>query len=301
MKKMVYVFICVDFDRDYAYPVKNIQHAISKPIQLKASNELLTDPEKSLSIKGTINSFNPFLMYLIDKKLHSTFYFEARTTRIFLQQVPESAQMFKQSFFEFGVHGYDHEDLTGEDTGVKLSKEEEKTVIKKAKDELEKLLSRDMDGFRAPYMKLTDNTLEILSTLGFIHDSSVYVESECGINPHKTKKGIVEFPVIKTPKESSMKGMYTYLWSLFENKRSLEETVSNYLQLVNNSSDDNSFISINLHSWHFAYNIEQNRFLSEIEILKNIHAFDTLISALEKDKNVIFSTPRKWLDENNVL
>ncbi len=298
---MVYVFICVDFDRDYAYPVKNLQHAVSKPIQLKSSSELLIDPEKSLSMKGTINGFNPFMTYLIEKKLHSTFYFEARTANIFLQEISESSNMLDQPFFEFGVHGYDHEDLTGEDTEFGFSREDETAIIKKAKDELEKLFSRDISGFRAPYMKLTSNTLEILSTLGFIHDSSIYKESDCGINPYKTKEGIMEFPVIKTPKESPMRGMYTYLWPLFENKRSLEDTVDNYLHLVNNTTDDNSFISINLHSWHFAYNIEKNQFLSEVEITKNIRAFETLISTLEKQEEVMFSTPKRWLDENIIL
>ena len=298
---MVYIFICVDFDRDYAYPVKDIQHAVSRPIQLKMSDELLSDPEKSLSIQGTINCFKPFLKYLIDKKLHTTFYFEARTTKVFLQQIPESIEMFNHPFFEFGVHGYDHEDLTGEDTGFKLSKEEEIVVIKKAKDELEKLLSRGIGGFRAPYMKLTSNTLEILSASGFIHDSSVYQESARGIKPYKTTEGIVEFPVIKTPKESSMKGMYTYLWPLFEKKRSLEDTINNYVHLVKNTMDNNSFISINLHSWHFAYNIEQNEYLSKEETTRNIQAFDAIISTLEEEEKVIFSTPRKWLEENIIL
>ena len=297
----MYIFICVDFDRDYAYPMKNILHAVSKTIQLDSSNKLLNDPFKSLSIQGTINCFNPFMKYLTDKNLHTTFYFEARTTEIFLQKVQESANMFNKPFFEFGVHGYDHEDLRGDETGLRLNKNEEAAVIKKAKDEIERLFSKEVSGFRAPYMKLTSNTLDILSTLDFIYDSSIYKESESGIKPYKTKEGIIEFPVIKTPKESPMKGMYTYLWPLFENKRSLEETIDNYLQLVKNSVDDNSFISINLHSWHFAYNIEQNQFLSKDEIVKNIQSFDSLISALEIDEKVVFSTPKKWLDENNFL
>ena len=206
--------------------------------------------------------------------------------------------MFKQSFFEYGIHGYDHEDLTGEDTGLSLNMEEEASIIKKAKDELEGLFLTKIIGFRAPYMKLTSNTLKILSTLGFIHDSSVYKESKSGIKPYRTTEGVVEFPVIKTPKESPMKGMYTYLWPLFENKRTLEDTIDNYVHLVNNTINRNSFISINLHSWHFAYNIEQNRFLSKEEIEKNIQAFNSIISALEKNEDVVFSTPKKWLNEN---
>ncbi len=298
---MVYIFICVDFDRDYAFPIVGLKHAISKPIQLKSSKEQSLNPIESISIKGTVNCFNPFMTYLSDKELQTTFYFEARSAKLFSEKYPKEMKMFKKSSFEFGVHGYDHEDFTGEETRVRFEQDEERNIIASAKREIENLFSTDIVGFRAPYMRITSNTLQILSALNFTHDSSYYKEAERAIYPFRTKEGLVEFPVIKTPKESSMKGMYTYLWPFFEKKRTLEEIIGNYIHLLKNTEDKNSYISINLHLWHFAYNIEHNRFLLQEEIAENIHSFKKLITSLEKGENVTFSTPSEWLKENSIV
>ena len=147
-------------------------------------------------------------------------------------------------------------------------------------------------------MRLSSNTIDILEELGFSYDSSIYKQSETGIFPYRTKKNIIEFPVIKTPKESSMKGMYTYLWPLFEKTRSEEEVVKNYIQILKNSKENDSYISINLHSWHFAYNISQKKYLSEIETQKNIKLLTNLIDDL-KEHGAIISTPILWMEKTN--
>ena len=98
-----------------------------------------------------------------------------------------------------------------------------------------------------------------------------------------------------------MKGMYTYLWPMFEGKRKLEESISNYLELVENSKDEVSYISINLHSWHFAYNIAQKRYLTKMEIKENLESFRKLISVLENIEEIRFSTPERWLKEHKKI
>jgi len=95
-----------------------------------------------------------------------------------------------------------------------------------------------------------------------------------------------------------MKGMYTYLWPLFEGNREIEDTIENYLRIVENSKDLDSYISINLHYWHFAYNIKQDRYLSTEDIVYNINMFEKLISTLNETEEVIFSTPGKWLKKH---
>lgn len=294
---MVYIFICIDFDRDYAIPLQNHKHAISNVLKSE-SEEITNNPEFSASIKGTIESFNPLMTYLNDFKIPTIFYYEARSLNLFNRLQKKQFKLLKRHYFEHGVHGYDHEDLSGEDTGVKFSKNEETELLKNAKKEVEDLLSTEIYGFRAPYMKLSSNTIEILSKLGFKHDSSIYKSSERGIIPYRIDENITEFPVIKTPKESEMKGMYTYLWPLFEGKRSKEEVIQNYIHIYKNSVEKNSYVSINLHSWHFAYNISQNCYLSETKIQENIDTFTKLIKELEKE-NVLISTPTLWLEENN--
>ncbi len=296
---MVQVFICVDFDRDYGYPVTNLKHAVSKPIHLRQP-EIIKNPQNAFSIRGTIEGFDFLIQYLLDEKLPATFYFEARSVAKFNEIKSEKIKLFKHSQFELGVHGYDHEDLTGEETGIVFNKKEEEETIKTARNHLEEIFSTKMHGFRAPYMRKTDNTYRILSNLGFIYDSSVYQESIYAIKPHLSDHDIIEFPVIKTPKESPMKGMYTYLWPLFEESRNIDETIENYQNIVNNSEDIDSYVSINLHSWHFAYNIKQDRYLSTEGIVHNFNLFEKLISALKEMKGVVFSTPKKWLDEHKL-
>lgn len=297
---MIYIFLCVDFDRDAAFPVIGHKHAVSKPRQAEIQ-DILTDPEKSAEIQGSIEGFDQILSFFIQKKLPTVFYFEARTIDLISKRHPEFLERLNQTFFEKGVHGYDHEDLIGEETGMPLESQEEFNLIKKAKERIEELFSTEVTGFRAPYMRLSENTLKTLMDLGFVYDSSIYQESDKAINPYSDEHGMIEFPVIKTPKESLMKGMYTYLWPLFEGKREINEIVNNYIQLIHNSTEDNSYISINLHSWHFAYNVEQNCYFSLKEIRKNTDFLIKLITKLEEVEGIHFSTPKLWLEENELL
>ncbi|MCK5305208.1 MAG: polysaccharide deacetylase family protein [Candidatus Heimdallarchaeota archaeon] len=297
---MVYIFLCVDFDRDAAFPAIGHKHAVSQPKQAEMQ-DILADPEKSAEIQGSIEGFGQILSVLIQKKLPTVFYFEARTIDLISKRHPEFLERLNQPFFEMGVHGYDHEDLVGEETGLPLEKQEEFNLIKKAKERVEELFSTKVIGFRAPYMRLTENTRKILVDLDFVYDSSIYQESDKAIIPYSDEHGRIEFPVIKTPKESLMKGMYTYLWPLFEGKRGIKEIISNYIQLIHNSTEDGAYISINLHSWHFAYNIEQNCYLSQKEIRTNTEFLIKLIAKLEELEGVQFSTPKLWLEENELL
>jgi peptidoglycan/xylan/chitin deacetylase (PgdA/CDA1 family) len=296
---LVYIFLCVDFDRDAAFPALGHKHAVSKPRQAEIQ-DVLTDPEKSAEIQGSVEGFGQILSFLIQRKLPTSFYFEARTIELISKRHPEFLKRLNKSFFEMGAHGYDHEDLVGEETGIPFEKQEEFNLIKKAKEKIEELFSTKIIGFRAPYMRLSENTQKVLMDLDFVYDSSIYQESDKAIIPYSDEHGLIEFPVIKTPKESLMKGMYTYLWPLFEGKREIKEIVSNYIQLIHNSTEDNSYISINLHSWHFAYNVELNCYLSQKEIRQNTEFLIKLITKLEEVEGVHFSTPKLWLEENEL-
>ena len=290
----------MDFDRDAAFPMKEKKHAVSKPIQLRET-EKIDNPTKSAMLEGTQKGVQFFLPYLIDMKIPTTFYFEARSANIFFDRNPEYLKKINQSYFEFGIHGYDHEDLSGLETGLLFQKKDEYKIILEAKKKIESLFSRDIIGFRAPYMRKSVNTNKILESLDFVYDSSVYQEATSSIFPYYETRNLIEFPVIKTPKNSKMSGMYTYLWPLFEGKRNLEDIIANYLELVKNSKDKISYISVNLHSWHFAYNISQDRYLTEKKIEENFKSFAKLIRALENIKDIRFSTPELWIKEHKEI
>jgi peptidoglycan/xylan/chitin deacetylase (PgdA/CDA1 family) len=297
---MVNIYVCIDFDRDYALPITNIQHAISHPLR-EQTEDTLNNPISAASLKGTIESFESFINLLTDFNIPSTFYFEARSLQILKKINPNFISLLKRNLFEHGLHGFDHEDLTGEETGIVFDRANELRVIKEAQSEVESILDTTIFGFRAPYMRHTKNTFSILNELKIRYDSSLYTESDKAIKPYEIYENLIEFPVIKTPKLSTMKGMYTYLWPLFEGKREVEEVVNNYCQLVKNSKEDDSFISINLHSWHFSYNISQSRYLSKLEVEENINIFRNLITKLQETGNVSFSTPKNWLKKNSLI
>lgn len=90
---------------------------------------------------------------------------------------------------EIAAHGYLHEYF---DT---LSIYEEKAII----DNTTKILGEFADsiyGFRAPYFKLSSNTLKLLSEAGYIYDSSLMADDHPYILTFpESKRKIVEFPV----------------------------------------------------------------------------------------------------------
>ncbi|MHA1399551.1 MAG: polysaccharide deacetylase family protein [Candidatus Heimdallarchaeaceae archaeon] len=295
---MVYIFVCIDFDRDAAFPFKNRKYAVSNPIKLQNEPSSI-NKNNALSIEGTKRAFSPLMSFLTENEIPTTFYFEGRTIQYYVQQSPEVIETLQQPLFEFGNHGYDHEDFLGIETNEPLTKTEEYLCIRNSKEEIEKTFNKKIIGFRAPYMRLSEHTLQILVDLNYKYDSSTYIESIKAITPFLKYKKLWEFPVIKTPKKSSMNGMYTYLWPMFEGSRRGEEIIHNYKTLIHNSDSNSSYISINLHSWHFAYNIKQNKYLSEKEININIKLFQNVLFALQDIDDVIFSTPRKYLQMKN--
>ncbi|MFX0093352.1 MAG: polysaccharide deacetylase family protein [Candidatus Hodarchaeota archaeon] len=101
---------------------------------------------------------------------------------------------------EVAAHGYLHESL---DT---LPLAEEREIHRKTNEYL-KELAGDVKGFRAPYWRLSPNTLRLIAEMGFTYDSSLMDEDRPYLYsvPGSSKK-LVEFPVEK----------YLDDWVLFE-------------------------------------------------------------------------------------
>jgi hypothetical protein len=94
-----------------------------------------------------------------------TFYF----TGMFAEQSPESVEFVKEHGHEIGCYGYDHSPQRAFDV---LSYEVQVDELKKAKRIIEDAAGR-IESFRAPMLRINEDTIRALEETGFYSDSSV--------------------------------------------------------------------------------------------------------------------------------
>lgn len=105
------------------------------------------------------------------------------------EKYPELTRELIDNGHEIAAHGYLHEYLD------KTSIDEEKEIFNRA-DRALKEISEDIKGFRAPYWKLSPNTLELVKETGYIFDSSLFNDDRPYILPlPNSVNALVEFPV----------------------------------------------------------------------------------------------------------
>lgn len=116
--------------------------------------------------KQIYNSGLPRLLDLLSKyDISSTFYF----TGMFAEQCPEAVRLVNNLGHEVGCHGYDHSPNKAFDT---LSYTEQVSELEKAKGIIEKSAG-PICSFRAPALRLNNDTILALEKTGFRTDSSV--------------------------------------------------------------------------------------------------------------------------------
>lgn len=96
----------------------------------------------------------------------------------------------KSGRHEFGIHGWIHEQNST------LTREDEKSLVSRALDYMEKATGSRPVGYRAPSWNFSPNTLAIIRELGFSYDSSLMSDDrpyELLDNGQAT--GLVELPV----------------------------------------------------------------------------------------------------------
>ena len=153
------------------------------------------------SFNGLIKSMNTMLDVLDDYNAHATF----PITAITLQRNIDLIKEYRNKRIEWAMHGYVHVDHT------RLSLEIVDKHIKMGKKIFE-TAGIELYGFRAPYLKINDDIIQVLRENEFIYDSShsffvpvIPVEKDVKIildyySPIKEWKieninGIVEIPV----------------------------------------------------------------------------------------------------------
>ncbi|MFX1246713.1 MAG: polysaccharide deacetylase family protein [Promethearchaeota archaeon] len=128
----------------------------------------------------------PRILSLLNKhKINATFFVCGWVA----EKYPELTKRIVENKHEIAAHGYLHEYF---DT---LSIDEEKTIIDNTTRILTKFVEK-IGGFRAPYFKLSSNTLKLLAEAEYIYDSSLMADDHpyvLGFPESKNK--MIEFPV----------------------------------------------------------------------------------------------------------
>ena len=135
-----------------------------------------------------------------------------------------------------GLHGYDHEDLLGTETGVVPDVRE---VLRRGYDAVSDALSRPTC-FRAPYMTADRSVLEAVRELGITADSSFYTSVGGPTDPYELH-GMTEYPVPKT-RDSRGKTIAAYLWPMHEGRRVPED----YVRMAEGMTT----LVLATHTWH---------------------------------------------------
>lgn len=190
------LYFTVDADRDANLPVEGALAAGS------ADRGAGTAPRFSSSERG----MGVLAELLDDLGMRGTFFMEGRTA--------EETECSVLSGHCIGLHGYDHEDLLGRETGVAPDVD---GVLRRGYEAVSDRLSPPTC-FRAPYMSADDGVLDAVRGLGIRHDSSFYTEVGGPTEPYDIG-GITEYPVPKA-RDRDGKVIAAYLWPMHEGRRS---------------------------------------------------------------------------------
>lgn len=251
---MALISFTVDVDRDVNQATQGSPDAVC--------------PDGCTRFSSSSEGLKIFIDVLNELGIKGTFFMEGRTAEVISADCDLRDLMRNH---EIACHGYNHEDLTGKDSGVILTNEEIKEAVEKGIRAVREVFKKDPRGFRAPYLHYDDRIRLIISNLGFKYSSStVKADDECIC----VKDKILEIPILKT-RDSGGRWMQSYLWPLHEGKRS----PTDYKYLM---SKDVPLLVFGDHSWHVVENY--SGMFSKEKVKQNKEELRDILSyALDKD------------------
>jgi peptidoglycan/xylan/chitin deacetylase (PgdA/CDA1 family) len=185
------------------------------------------------------------LQVLREAGVQGTFFWEGRTAEELSKRMDLGSMM---EGHENAVHGYDHEDFSGQGTGVPLDREQVAGVLDRAESALDSTFGRTSRGFRAPYQRTSEALMQELVRRNYLYDSSETAAMTDGrLVPYRRKDGLFEAPVCWSTDRKGKK-IVSYLWPYHEGKRPM----SDYLDLVDDFKD--GLLVMATHSWHMVEN-----------------------------------------------
>ena len=240
----------VDVDRDVNECVPGRRDAISKGFD----SARFTSSEKGADL----------LLDLLDEiGVKATFFVEART----LMSIDSS---FGDN--EIAMHGFDHEDMTGEVSRIPLSDDDLDDIMITSIATIRDGTGCSPKGFRAPYMRTDDNVMNALARCGMSYDSSLYADINKEFMPYDIGNGMKEIPV-PVGTDDSGKKIFAYLWPMHEGKRSPDE----YVRMSN--IIENGVFVIATHSWHITESINDGKLDNE-RVKKNLDNIKEIITSI---------------------
>ncbi|MDR0778115.1 MAG: polysaccharide deacetylase family protein [Methanomassiliicoccaceae archaeon] len=211
----------VDVDRDVNECVPNRTEAVS----LHSDDARFTSSEAGVNI---------ILDMMNDIGINGTFFTEATTLRNIDVQFGKN---------EVAMHGLDHEDMTGEVSGIRLSDDTLNNIMRTSSDIIKDRTGTAPKGFRAPYMRTDERIMNAAAGAGAVYDSSLYGVIGGTFGPYDLGNGMKEI-LVPTGTDRNGKKITAYLWPMHENKRTYDE----YTEMAG-TLNDGVFV-IATHSWH---------------------------------------------------
>jgi peptidoglycan/xylan/chitin deacetylase (PgdA/CDA1 family) len=170
--------------------------------------------------------------------VQATFFAESRT----LREMGDSVSILQGH--EVASHAVEHEDLTGEGSGVSVDDQELRRIIVQGREEVKDLIGVPPVGFRAPYQHVDGRILDMLMDCGFRYDSSLTLPIQDGVlRPHRLPNGLCEFPVAEA-RDVAGKRIVSYLWPMHEGRRKAQD----YMQMMDGLQD--GLLVMATHTWH---------------------------------------------------
>ncbi|MFW6044536.1 MAG: polysaccharide deacetylase family protein [Planctomycetota bacterium] len=270
------IVLTVDVDPDANKPVEGRADAVTAGLDrvcVQACREGL------YQLHRILGNFN----------LPATLFWEARTLRLLTHTAPELIRSICQcERYEHACHGYRHEDLPGDVSGVPLHRSDLRAIVRQSKNIIAGVTGERPIGFRAPYCRLPDWAFAVIHRCGIEYDSSRTARLHFSGHPppitpyvpENLPEGcqLRELPLISTIDQNG-DAISGYLWQLFEGNRSVED----YRHMVETIAQSGSSMppQLAIHPWHLSVNGDGQKLPAGVGAAQ----FTELIHMLHRDNS----------------
>lgn len=190
---------------------------------------------------STLEGLEAIVALLNGLGIKGTFFLEGQAAEVLSRRTDLPALLRGH---EVAAHGYAHEDLTGESTGVVPSEEWLDAIVGRSLAALEDIFGGRPNGFRAPYQHINELVARVLRRRGLKYDSTLFAEID-SLHPYPLMDGLLEVPLAQS-RDAAGRRIQSYLWAMHEGRRRPEE----YAALMSQHSD--GIMVLADHSWHIA-------------------------------------------------